>query len=91
MDNSINIKDYTLDNFYACLSPPPGQVEEPEQQPIIRSAPQDCQILGGKGAVRFELPKTKSHNLKARMEKRHQAKANKQALMATGNTGHTVP
>jgi hypothetical protein len=49
MYNSINIKDYTLDNFYSCLSPPPGQVEEPEQQTIIRSAPQDCQILGGRG------------------------------------------
>ena len=36
--------------------------------------------------MRFELPKTKSHNLKARMEKRHQAKANKQALMATRDT-----
>jgi hypothetical protein len=50
VDNSINIKDYTLDNFYACLSPPPGQVEEPEQQTIIRSALQDCHILGGKGS-----------------------------------------
>ena len=36
--------------------------------------------------MRFELPKTKSHNLKARMEKRHQAKANKQALKATRDT-----
>ena len=86
MDNSNKIKDYTLDNFYACLSPPPGQVEEPEQQTIIESAPQDGQIVGGKGAVRFELPKTKINKLKHRMENRHLAKQNKQALKATRDT-----
>jgi hypothetical protein len=46
----------------------------------------------GKGAVRFELPitKSKSNNLKAQMEKRHQAKTNKQALKATRDTQYNT-
>ncbi len=88
VNNSINIKDYTLDNYYSCLSPPPCQVEEQEHLPIIRRDPQDVQILGGKGAVRFELPitKSKSNKWKARVESRHLAKQNKQALKATRDT-----
>ena len=49
--------------------------------------------MGGKGAVRFELPKTKSNKSKIRMERRHLAKQNKQALKATRDTdiGAMVP
>ena len=46
-------------------------------------------MLGGKGAVRFELPKdtkTPSTKWRARMESRHLAKQNKQALKATRDT-----
>ena len=91
MDNSNKFKDYTLDNYYACLSPPPCQVEEQENQIITRNDPQDCQILGGKGAVQFKLPNNSNSNKnsakwRARVESRHLAKQNKQALKATRET-----
>jgi hypothetical protein len=63
-------------NYYSCLSPPTCQVEEQDKYVHIKA---------GKGAVRFEVPQKKNKHA-AKLEKYHQAKANKQALQASRAT-----
>ena len=77
---TVKLKQQLLNNYYACLSPPPCQVEEQEYE--------QSKVEPGKGAIRFEIPKSKSKNksTKMQMERYHQAKANKQALTATRAT-----
>ena len=76
----IKLKQQLLNNYYACLSPPPCQVEEQENE--------QNEVEQGKGAIRFNIPKRKSRNksTKMQMERYNQAKANKQALTATQAT-----
>ena len=76
----VKLNQQLLNNYYACLSPPPCQVEEQEYK--------QSKVEPGKGAIRFEIPKSKSKNksTKMQMERYHQAKANKHALAATRST-----
>ena len=78
-NNSLIKTEYSLrNNYYACLAPPPCQVEEQEIMTVEE----------GHGKVRFTVPKPKSKNkgYKCQMERYHRAKLNKLALKATRAT-----
>ena len=75
-ESLTKLKRLLANNYYSCLSPPTCQVEE-QDEPV--------HIEAGKGSVRFEVPQKKNKHA-AKLEKYHQAKANKQALQASRAT-----